>query len=249
MELDRRLRDRLDRTQRVRWLEVALVEALAEDVADHRQQLGSRAIAAGQGEAQRGGLAPRAEELDIGVAEAVDRLAGVAHEDPLAVGPDEGVQQTALQAVRVLELVHEHEIEALAYLAADLRALEQLAGTLLEVVEVECELGLLARPVSLPVVREERRDGDSDLVLEAGARLELRRRQQLGHLAGRLALRRSEREQLPIGGRPGQQRVDPRQPAQVTGRLRAIVSGERRTRLLRRLAQRREQRRACLRRR
>ena len=98
-------------------------------------------------------------------------------------------------------------------------------------------------------MREQRRDRDSDLVLEACPRLELRRRQQLGHLAGGLALRRSEREQLPIGGRAGQQRVDPRQPAQVTRRLRAIVSGERRARPLRGLAQRREQRRACLRRR
>ena len=195
----------------MRRLEVALVEALAEDVADDRQQLGARAVAPGQRQAQRGALPACAEELDVGVAEAVDGLAGVAHEDALAVGPDERVQQPALQAVRVLELVHEHEIEALAHLVADVGPLEQLAGALLEVVEVERELGLLARAVGLAVVREQGRDGRSDLVLEAAARLELRGREQLAHLAGGLALRAREREQLAIAraSRPAAPRCAP----------------------------------------
>ena len=115
VQLDRRLVDRPHRAQRVRRIEIALVEALAEDVPDDGQQLGARAVAPRQRQARRGALAPRAEELDVGVAEAVDGLARVADEDPLAVGPDERVEQPALQAVRVLELVHEHEVEALAH--------------------------------------------------------------------------------------------------------------------------------------
>ena len=226
VQLDRRLPQGLDGAQRVRRGEVALVEALAEDMADDGEQLGTGAVAAGQRQAG-GRLRPaRAEELDVGVAEAVDRLARVAHEDPLAGRPDERVEEPALEAVRVLELVHEHEIEALAHLDADLVALEQRAGTLLEIVEVERELGLLACAIGLAVALEQRRDGHADLMLEARARLRLRGLEQLLDRARGLALGRSEREQFPVARRTGEQRLDPRQSAMVAHRLRAIVARE-----------------------
>ena len=88
---------------------------------------------------------------------------------------------------------------------------EQLAGALLEVVEVECRLGLLARAVGLAVALEQRRDGRADLVLEPAPRLDLRLCEQCAHLAGRLAPGRHEREQLAIGRRARQQRLDARQ--------------------------------------
>jgi hypothetical protein len=248
VQLDRRLGHRLHGPQRVRRLEVALVEALAEDMADDLQQLGARAVAPGQRQAQRCAFPPCAEELHVCVAKAVDGLARVAHEHSLAVGPDERIQQPALQPIGVLELVHEHEVEALAHLVPDLGALEQLAGALLEVVEVECELGVLARAVGLAIVREERRDRRSDLVLEAAAGLELRDGEQVAYHPGGLALGRREREQLAIAGRSGQQRLDASEPAEVADGLRAIVAGQLPARRASRLAQRSEQLRAGLRR-
>jgi hypothetical protein len=76
----------------VRRLEVALVEALAEDMADDRQELGPGAVAPGQRQAQRRPLPARPEELDVRIAEAVDGLARVADEHALAGGPGECVE-------------------------------------------------------------------------------------------------------------------------------------------------------------
>ena len=249
VQLDRRLVDRPDRPQRVRRIEVALVEALAEDVPDDRQQLGPRAVAPRQRQARCGTLAPRAEELDVGVAEAVDGLARVADEDALGIRPRERVEQAALQAVRVLELVHEHEVEALAHGRADRLALEQLARALLEVVEVERLLGLLARAVGLAVALEQGCDREPDLVLEARARLLLCDGEQVAHGPRGLALRRDEREQLAIGRRAGEHRLDAHQAPQVARRLRPRVARDGRDGRLGRGAQRREQLRPGMRRR
>ena len=59
-------------------------------------------------------------------------------------------------------------------LLADIGPREQLAGALLEVVEVECRLRVLASAVGLAVALEQRRDGRADLVLEPAPRLDLR---------------------------------------------------------------------------
>ncbi len=91
-----------------------------------------------------------AEDLHVGVAEAVDRLALVPHPEhvvALELG-DQGV----LEAIGVLELVHEHVAEALRVLVAQpLVALQQLERDQLEVLEVERRAGALAALVALAV--------------------------------------------------------------------------------------------------
>ena len=68
-----------------------------------------------------------------------------------------------------------------------------------------------------------------DLVLEAGARLLLRRRRAARSPAPAASLfGADEREQLAIARRPGEQRLDARQTTQVAHRLRARVARERR---------------------
>ena len=76
--------------------------------------------------------APRAalaEDLHVGVAEAVDRLELVADEEPLRVGPGQQVDQLALEPVRVLELVDHDRAEAQPLaLAQRLVVAQQVAG-------------------------------------------------------------------------------------------------------------------------
>ena len=87
---------------------------------------------------------PRAallEDVDVRVAEAVDRLELVADEEQLV--RVEQVDQLALQAVRVLELVDHHRAEAQPLALGDLRDREQVARTELEILEVECRLAVL----------------------------------------------------------------------------------------------------------
>ena len=81
-------------------------------------------------------------------------------------------------------------------------------------------------------------------MLEPGARLHLRRGEQLAHLARRLAPRRREREQLAVARRPCEQRLDARQTTQVAHRLRARIARERRAGRAGGTEQRRERRRA-----
>ena len=80
--------------------------------------------------------AARAEDLDVGVAKAVDRLLLVAdHEEVVAV---ERLEQRDLAAVGVLELVDHDAVEALGVAAPQRRLGEQqVAGEELEVVEVQ----------------------------------------------------------------------------------------------------------------
>ena len=113
---------------------------------DDLQHLGPRAVVLGQREHAARGLAPLAEDLDVGVPEAVDRLELVADEEEV-LGREQ-VDQLALEPVRVLELVHEHRAEAPALPLADRRVVaEQVAGGQLEVLEVERRLARLRRRV------------------------------------------------------------------------------------------------------
>ena len=76
------------------------------------------------------------------MAEAIDGLELVADEEDLVACHQ--VDQLALEAVRVLELVHEDRAEAPARVVADLLVqLQKGAGLQLQVFEVECRLASL----------------------------------------------------------------------------------------------------------
>ena len=109
---------------------------------DHLEHLGPRAVVLGQRQHAPRCLAPLAEDLDVRVPEAVDRLELVAHEEQV-LGREQ-VDELALQAVRVLELVDEDGAEAPALALADRRLVAQeVARRQLEVLEVERRLGRL----------------------------------------------------------------------------------------------------------
>ena len=74
---------------------------------DDGEHLRARAVARARS------LAPLAEDLDVRVPEAVDRLELVSDEEPLAVSARRGdeVDQLALQTIRVLELVDHDRAE------------------------------------------------------------------------------------------------------------------------------------------
>ena len=77
-----------------------------------------------------------AEDLHVGMAEAVDRLALVA--DPEQVLALQQLEDLVLERVRVLELVDQHVAEALRVVQAQpLVVAQQVARQQLEVVEVE----------------------------------------------------------------------------------------------------------------
>ena len=91
---------------------------------------------------------PLAEDLHVGVAEAVDRLELVADEEPLRVRPGQQVDELALEPVRVLELVDHDRAEAQPLaLAQALVVAQQVAGVQLEILEVERRLAVLRRCV------------------------------------------------------------------------------------------------------
>ena len=91
-------------------------------------------------------LAPLLEDLDVGVAEAVDRLELVPDEEEL-VARDQ-VDHLALEAVRVLELVDADLPEAqLLALADRVVVAQQVARAELEILEVERRLAVLRRLV------------------------------------------------------------------------------------------------------
>ena len=115
---------------------------------DDLQHLGPRAVVLGEGQHSARGLAALAEDLDVGVAEAVDRLELVADEEEI-LGRQQ-VDQLALEPVRVLELVDEDGAEAPALPLADGRVVaEEVAGVQLQVFEVERRLSRLGRRVGV----------------------------------------------------------------------------------------------------
>ena len=94
---------------------------------DRGKNLGTRTVVQRQRQDRAGLLAPLAEDVHVGVAEAVDRLELVADEEQLLAGDQ--IDQVALKAVRVLELVDHHCAEPPRLPLPDLVVLaEQVAG-------------------------------------------------------------------------------------------------------------------------
>ena len=165
---------------RVQRLEVA-AELAAEELVHRCEHLGPRAVVPDEGEAPAGLVAARAEDGDVGVAEAVDRLELVADREHLRPRPGDQVDELALEPVRVLELVHHHGAEPeLLALADGVVVAEEVAREELEVLEVE---GRLA-PLRLGVRVRER----VEQLLEelAVCRRQLVQRRLLDGLAGAL---------------------------------------------------------------
>ena len=99
----------------------ALVQR-AEGVVERAQDLRARAEVGRQRRGPPGrlqALAARAEDLDVGVAEAVDRLQLVADRERVVARQE--LEQLELQRVRVLELVDHDALEALAVAGGDAR--------------------------------------------------------------------------------------------------------------------------------
>jgi hypothetical protein len=157
-QLHRSLEDRVGEAPRgLEGLEV-LPELAGEEVVDRREHLRSRAVVLRECEHAARLLAALTEDLDVGVTEAVDRLELVADEEELlAVGPlGEEVDDLALEAVRVLELVHHDRAETPALPLADRRVVTQQVTCLeLEILEVERRLAVLRSPVGRAEALEE----------------------------------------------------------------------------------------------
>src|ERR1700757_5284270 len=96
-------------------------EVRAEELVDRGEHLGAGPVVERERERLLDGLAPLAEDLHVGVAEAVDRLELVADEEELGLGGPEQVDDLRLEAVRVLELVDEDRAEAPLLALAELR--------------------------------------------------------------------------------------------------------------------------------
>ncbi len=146
-QLDRVAEDRVGELGRGGELLELPAEVRTEEVVDRGEHLGARAVVERQRKRSPGGLAPLAEHLDVGVAEAVDRLELVADEEELRLRRTQQVHDLGLQAVGVLELVDEDRAEARPLPVAELglRA-EQVARLELEILEVERRLaGLCLR--------------------------------------------------------------------------------------------------------
>ena len=141
--------DRVGELARGRERLVAVAELLAEEVVDGGEHLGPRAVVLRQRQPQRRALAALAEDRDVGVPEAVDRLELVADEEHIARAqgsgaPAQQVDDVALQPVRVLELVDHDRAEAQLLRLADLGVVaQQVARVELEVLEVERRLARL----------------------------------------------------------------------------------------------------------
>ena len=121
---------------------------------DHLQHLGARAVVLGERKHPARGLAALAEDLDVGVPEAVDRLELVADEEEI-LGRQQ-IDELALEPIGVLELVDEDRPEAPALSLPDRRVVAQeVAGRQLEVLEVERGLGRLRCGVRVGEAAEE----------------------------------------------------------------------------------------------
>ena len=116
---------------------------------DGREHLRSRAIVARQCKQVHGLLAALAEDFEVRVPEAVDRLELVADRKDLGVvRMRDEVDQLALEPVRVLKLVDHDDSEAeLCRLANRRIVAEQVTGRELEVLEVDDRLPALRRRI------------------------------------------------------------------------------------------------------
>ena len=136
--------DRIGELRRGVELLELVAEVRAEQLVHRRQHLRPRAVVQRQRQELRRLGAPLAEDPDVRVAEAVDRLELVADEEQLGAGPAQQVDEIALEAVRVLELVDHDRAEAERLALADrLVVAEQVARGELEVLEVERRLARL----------------------------------------------------------------------------------------------------------
>ena len=126
----------------------AVVEDLPEDLVQHGDERIGRAEAVVEPHDRLGAVAPAAEHLDVGVAEAVDALALVADVHALGIRARDQLEDRVLQRVRVLELVDEEVPDARLHGRPGVRvADQQVARAQLEVGEVERGCGELARRV------------------------------------------------------------------------------------------------------
>jgi hypothetical protein len=142
-QLDRVSEHRLiERPSRCERLEL-LAERRGEQVVDGVQHRAARPVVPGQREDVRGRRASFAERRDIRMAEAVDRLELVPDVEHLRVGAiaDDEVDDLALEAIRVLELVDHDDAKALLLGRADRGVVaQQTTGGELQVLEVEHRL-------------------------------------------------------------------------------------------------------------
>jgi hypothetical protein len=182
-----------------------VAELAAEEVVDRGQDLRPGAVVPRQREPAAGRLAPLAEDRDVRVPEAVDRLELVADREDLGV-LGEQVDQLALQTVRVLELVDHDRAEAERLLRADLSVVAQeVAREKLEILEVEGRLPCLRGGVGLGEAVQE---GLEEIAVMRGELVEGRLLDRLSRLlvrGGTLAAGTVRRQvEYPLGQRvPG----------------------------------------------
>ena len=130
--------------RRGKWL-VLVAESTSEKEVDCREHLRARAVVGAKRQQVRGLCTPFAEDLDVGVTEPVDRLELVADGEDLGqLGMRDQVDDLALKAVRVLELVDHDEPEAKPDAVPNLVVVEQhVSRSELEVLEVDGRLTAL----------------------------------------------------------------------------------------------------------
>ena len=192
----------------------ALAELGPEGRVEHVQQL----LAAAEVDRQPAHLTrvelvrPAAEDVHVGVPEAVDRLELVADREQVVAL--ERPQDAELDRVRVLELVDHDQLEALGPACAGRLVVEEVAGAQLEVVEVDRRAPGLGVVVGRAVAVEQRVDEG-----EGAAGVEVRAGGAIGGERGavRLAGVRGERlgAALELGG---VERARPRHAAPLPGR-------------------------------
>ena len=139
-ELDRLPEDGIGEVAGGRERLEVVAEVAVEEMVDGGEHLGAGAVVVREHQSAALGVPALPEDPDVGVPEAVDRLELVPDEEEVAFAQRTGeeVDQVALKAVRVLELVHHDRAEAERLLVADLGvAAQQLPGLELEVLEVE----------------------------------------------------------------------------------------------------------------
>ena len=177
--------------RRVERLEL-VAELAGEELVHDREHLRPRAVVLGQRQNLRRRRPALAEDLHVRVAEPVDRLELVADEEDVGVRAHQ-VDQLALQAVRVLELVdHDRREAELLPRAHVVVRLEEIARAKLQVLEVEHRLAVLRRLVL-------RREAGQEILEElAVARGDVVERRLLDR-GQRLRVRRARARRAPSG--------------------------------------------------
>ena len=242
-QLDRMAEDGVGELERRGQLLELAAEMRAEEVVDGGEHLRPRAVVVREREKRLRGGAALAEDRDVGVPEAVDRLELVADEEELRLRRPQQLDDLGLERVRVLELVDEDLAEAQLLALADLgmRA-EEVARLELEILEVERRLARLRlgvlRPERVEELLEERAVAGGRLVerglLDRGESFAVRGRAVAarleaaeGHELVRPRVALQQREELGRGaalrlGRVGIRRELPRAVAQLLDALREL---------------------------